>query len=68
MIDAAGALGRIDAGAPEAERDIVADRQPGEAGIFLEDDAHPVRHPALHRRAFEGHVPRAWRRQAGDDA
>jgi hypothetical protein len=62
-------LGRLRIGpAPlQAERDVVADREPRKARVVLEDDADALRDAALDARAVEHDVALRRRLQSGDD-
>src|SRR5690606_2476871 len=46
-------LGAIDPRPLETEGDVVLDSQPGEAGVFLKDDANSVRHLAIDRLSLK---------------
>src|SRR5580700_8475134 len=66
IVDAAAYLGLGDAAAAQAERGIVPYRQPGEAGVLLEDDANTFGDFAADRLAFERHRARGRPLQAGE--
>ena len=62
VIDAPRGLGRFEAGAAQAERDIVVHAEPRQRGVFLEHDADAVRH-AGNRLALEDNRAFGRRRQ-----